>query len=65
MLVLVCLVVVGWFVLLVEEYVMLGKYVVVGVVFVFNIFFWCESGYFDVIFELKFLLYFWLFGVEE
>lgn len=55
----------GWFVLLADEYRMLGKHVLAGAGFVSNIAFFQESGYFDVAAETKPLLHLWSLGVEE
>ncbi len=55
----------GWFALLPNEYMELGKQVVAGSGFAANILFWRQSGYFDVATELKPLLHLWSLGVEE
>jgi peptidoglycan/LPS O-acetylase OafA/YrhL len=56
---------VGWFVLLPGELTRLGKHIAATALFVGNIAFWRESGYFDVNAELKPLLHLWSLGVEE
>ena len=43
----------GWFELLAEEYKQLGKHVAAGSVFISNIVFWNEAGYFDNSAETK------------
>lgn len=58
-------VLVGWLVLLPDEYAQLGKHVLSGVGFVSNLVLWRESGYFDTAAELKPLLHLWSLGVEE
>lgn len=55
----------GWFALLPNEYVELGKQAFAGSAFAANILFWRQSGYFDVAAELKPLLHLWSLGVEE
>lgn len=57
--------VMGWFVLLPKEFQQLGKHMVGGAVFVSNLFFWQEAGYFDTSSETKPLLHLWSLGVEE
>lgn len=63
--VLISLLVVGWFVLLAEEYQQTGKHVSAGALFLANFAFWREVGYFDVQSELKPLLHLWSLGIEE
>ena len=55
----------GWFSLLPLEFELLGKHVLGGAGFVSNIVLWRELGYFDVNSELKPLLHLWSLGVEE
>ena len=55
----------GWFVLLPEEYRSLGKYVFGGASFSANFFLWQEAGYFDVAAKSKPLLHLWSLGIEE
>ena len=59
-----CLVV-GWFVLLGDEYQQLGKHIAGGAGFVSNFLFWQEAGYFDNSAETKPLLHLWSLGIEE
>jgi peptidoglycan/LPS O-acetylase OafA/YrhL len=59
-----CLVV-GWWVLLPYEYAALGKQTAASSLFVPNILFWTEAGYFDIDSKLKPLLHLWSLGVEE
>lgn len=55
----------GWLVLLPTEYEKLGKHVAAGTLFIQNIVFWTESGYFDTAANLKPLLHLWSLAVEE
>ena len=56
----------GWFVLLPDEYKLLGKHVVGGSVYINNIMLYRESGeYFNVASNAKPLLHLWSLGVEE
>jgi peptidoglycan/LPS O-acetylase OafA/YrhL len=55
----------GWFVLLADEYKQLGKHVAGGASFISNLVLWRESGYFDTAAETKPLLHLWSLGVEE
>jgi peptidoglycan/LPS O-acetylase OafA/YrhL len=57
--------VLGWFVLLPQEYAYLGEHIAAGAGFVSNWVLWRESGYFDVSAELKPLLHLWSLGIEE
>lgn len=59
-----CLVL-GWFVLLPQEYAYLGEHIAAGAGFVSNWVLWRESGYFDHSAELKPLLHLWSLGIEE
>lgn len=56
---------VGWFNLLADEYMQLGKHVAAGATFVSNLVLWNEAGYFDQASEAKPLLHLWSLGVEE
>jgi len=58
-------VIIGWALLVEDEYRQLGKHVAAGVAFVSNIALWRETGYFDVASESKPLLHLWSLGVEE
>jgi peptidoglycan/LPS O-acetylase OafA/YrhL len=64
-LVLVFVMVVGWFVLTADEYRQLGKQVAGGAGFVSNLLLWREAGYFDSSAEIKPLLHLWSLGIEE
>ena len=55
----------GWLVLLPDEFEQLGKHVAAGTLFIQNIIFWQESGYFDTVANLKPLLHLWSLAVEE
>ncbi len=55
----------GWFALLPDEFEQLGKHILAGTVFVSNLVFWSESGYFDNIAASKPLLHLWSLGIEE
>jgi peptidoglycan/LPS O-acetylase OafA/YrhL len=63
--VLIACMVMGWLILTPGEYEQLGKHVVAGVLFVSNIIFWNEAGYFDNAADTKPLLHLWSLGVEE
>jgi peptidoglycan/LPS O-acetylase OafA/YrhL len=55
----------GWFALLSEEYMQLGKHMAAGASFVSNLVLWSEARYFDNLSETKPLLHLWSLGVEE
>lgn len=55
----------GWFLLLPDEYAELGKHVAGGAGFVSNFVLLGEAGYFDSAAELKPLLHLWSLGIEE
>lgn len=55
----------GWFVMLPNEFMQLGKHIAAGAAFVSNWIYWLEAGYFDELAELKPLLNLWSLGVEE
>jgi len=55
----------GWMILLPDEFQQLGKHVAAGTLFIQNIVFWQESGYFDTVASLKPLLHLWSLAVEE
>ncbi len=57
--------VIGWSVLLPDEYAQLAKHALAGLGFVSNIVLWQESGYFDSAAHLKPFLHLWSLGVEE
>src|SRR5687768_8357422 len=64
-LVLTACLVLGWVLLLPDEYRQLGKHVAAGAGFIANLALWAEAGYFDWSAELKPLLHLWSLGVEE
>lgn len=64
-LVLLITILIGWFVLLAHEYSQLNKHVVGGALFISNLLFWKESGYFDNSADTKPLLHLWSLGIEE
>lgn len=64
-LVLLVVFVLGWFVLLADEYKQLGKHIAGGAGFISNFILWNESGYFDQAAETKPLLHLWSLGIEE
>ena len=55
----------GWFLLLADEYALLGKHVVAGAGFLSNLVLYSESGYFDRAAETKPLLHLWSLAIEE
>lgn len=55
----------GWFLLLPDEYSLLGKHSAAGGAFISNFILWSESGYFDIDSFHKPLLHFWSLGIEE
>ena len=55
----------GYFILLGDEYRQMGKHVAAGTLFIQNMVFWKESGYWDVASTLKPLLHLWSLAVEE
>lgn len=55
----------GYFVLVRDEYVQLGKHVLSAALFVSNLTLYLESGYFDLSSESKPLLHLWSLGIEE
>lgn len=55
----------GWFILLPNEYAVLGKHILGGALFSSNIVLWNESGYFDNTAIMKPLLHLWSLGIEE
>jgi len=61
---LVCLLV-GWQVLIADEYAQLGLHVAAGAGFLSNLVLWAESGYFDTASDAKPLLHLWSLGIEE
>lgn len=57
--------VVGWFLLLPDEYKQLGKHIASGAGFISNLVLWDEAGYFDKASDSKPLLHLWSLGIEE
>jgi peptidoglycan/LPS O-acetylase OafA/YrhL len=55
----------GWFILIDDEYKMLGNQIGAAAAFISNFAFWNESGYFDTAAEFKPLLHLWSLGIEE
>ena len=64
-LVMLCSLIFGWFVLLADEYNELGKHIVSSTVFITNFIFAHEDGYFDTFLEPKPMLHLWSLAVEE
>jgi peptidoglycan/LPS O-acetylase OafA/YrhL len=56
---------IGWFLLLPEEFQRLGRDIIAAACFASNIVFWHDVGYFDQSAQLKPLLHLWSLGVEE
>ena len=57
--------VIGWWILLGDEFQQLGRHVLGSALFFANFSFWSDSGYFDTIAESKPLLHLWSLAVEE
>lgn len=55
----------GWLLLLADEYRQLGKHVAAGMTFLTNFVLWSESGYFDASSDHKILLHLWSLAIEE
>ena len=64
-LVLIAVLIGGYFLLVDEEYMELGKHAAAGAGFISNLVLWSESGYFKTESELKPLLHLWSLGIEE
>jgi peptidoglycan/LPS O-acetylase OafA/YrhL len=56
---------VGWLILLSDEYKELGKHIFAATLFSSNWLLWFETGYFDTVSDKKILLHLWSLGVEE
>ena len=56
---------VGWFVMAPDNYKRLGQSIVATTLFISNVFFWSQSGYFDTPAAEKPLLHTWSLAVEE
>lgn len=63
--VLVACLAVGWWLLPAWNYATLGKHVALGGLFLANLGYWSETGYFDAASQAKWLLHLWSLGVEE
>ena len=55
----------GWYVLLGNEYELLGKHIAAGSIYISNFVLQSEAGYFDTDSELKPLLHLWSLAIEE
>ncbi len=55
----------GWFVLVPDEYLHLGKHLISSALFIQNFILWKESGYFDTGAQEKPLLHLWSLAIEE
>ncbi|MFL9924581.1 acyltransferase family protein [Herbaspirillum lusitanum] len=55
----------GWYVLLSDEYKQLGKHIAAGASFISNWILFAETGYFDNSADTKPLLHLWSLGIEE
>jgi peptidoglycan/LPS O-acetylase OafA/YrhL len=55
----------GWWLLLPDEFVLLGKHVAASAAFVENFMLWHEAGYFDMSNESKPVMHLWSLAVEE
>lgn len=55
----------GAFILLPDEFKLLGKHTAAGAGFIENFVLWKEAGYFDAASELKPLMHLWSLGIEE
>ena len=64
-LVLIAVLVGGYFLFVDDEYMEIGKHTAAGAGFVSNLVLWSESGYFKTESELKPLLHLWSLGIEE
>ncbi len=64
-LVLVFTLVCGWFLLVPQQYMAVGKHALAGSFFVSNFAFWQEAGYFDATAVEKPLLHLWSLAIEE
>ena len=63
--ILICVMAAGWFLLLPDEFVALGKHLASAASFLANISLWQEAGYFDTASGKKPLLHLWSLGIEE
>lgn len=60
----ICMQIIGWFYLSAPDYRMLGTHIITALVFISNIKFWREAGYFDMDSHEKLLLHTWSLSVE-
>ncbi|HBE9082146.1 acyltransferase family protein [Serratia fonticola] len=58
------LLILGWFFLTTTDYTTLSKHVLTAILFISNVKFWKESGYFDAASHEKWLLHTWSLSVE-
>ncbi|GAA6140476.1 acyltransferase family protein [Hydrogenophaga sp. 5NK40-0174] len=65
LLVLITTLVMGWYILIPNDYRALGKHVFAGSTFLSNFAFWREAGYFDAASASKPLLHLWSLAIEE
>jgi peptidoglycan/LPS O-acetylase OafA/YrhL len=63
--VLIFVLVVGWYSLYTDEYEELGKHIAAGAAYLSNVILWREAGYFDRAASFKPLLHLWSLGIEE
>ena len=63
--VLIAVLVAGWFALYADEYQRLGRHVAAGAAFLSNFILWSEASYFDTAVDRKPLLHLWSLGIEE
>lgn len=63
--VLVFVLICGWYLLLPAYFRQLGGHVAAGAAFISNVVFYLETGYFDVAADMKPLLHLWSLGIEE
>ncbi|WP_417204647.1 acyltransferase family protein [Acetoanaerobium sticklandii] len=62
---LIAVVISGWFILTPESYKQLGKHIFSSTLFFSNLVYWSEFGYFDLGAESKILLHLWSLSIEE
>ena len=65
LLVMVVSLILGWFIMLPDEFIQLGKHITASALFYQNIILWHEVNYFDTAGGLKPLLHLWSLSVEE
>lgn len=59
------IIVIGYFILLPDEFESLGKHIIAGTTFISNIILWKEVDYFNTAAELKPFLHLWSLAIEE